>query len=248
MILDKNIKIIGKSLFLIKEKILVISDLHIGYEQIFLKNGFFVPKIIKEEIKKDIFYILKRVKPNKILILGDLKHDFSKINKKEKEEILEILYLLKQNCKEIILIKGNHDNALEYLIKKLKVIIKDFHIEKEYAFFHGDKIFKELFNKKIKFWIVGHNHPAITIKKYVKKEKYKCFLIGKYKSKKIIILPSFFPLVEGIDIFENEDLNLDFKINKENFNIYVVSNDNNLYDFGKLKNIKSIFSKSLYFE
>ena len=238
MKLNKNIEIINKGLFLIKEKILVIADLHIGFEQVFLENGIFIPKTNYEKMKKELETIFDKVgKINKIIILGDLKHKFGFISKQEWKESLAILEFMKKRCKEIILIKGNHDSALEYILKKEKITIKDYYIFKEFAFFHGHKIWSELYDKNIKIWIIGHKHPTIIIRKYAKQEKYKCFLVGKFKDKQIIILPSFFPLLEGSDI-TIEDTNLAFNPDLSNYEVYAIDDEGEIYYLKKLKNLK----------
>src|SRR3989338_4376527 len=93
----ENLKFIGKSLYLGKEKILVIADLHLGY---------------KEELEK-IFEKLKREKRKikEIVILGDLKHEFSRISRQEWQETLKLIEIL-QKKRKLILIKGNHDTIL----------------------------------------------------------------------------------------------------------------------------------------
>lgn len=94
---------------------------------------------------------------------------------------------------------------------------------------HGNKI-EEIMEKlggKIKIIIRAHWHPAISLIKDAKKEKYKCFLVGKYKDKKMVFVPSFLPIVEGTDVREREGLG--------NFNCYVVGDKT--YDFGKVKNL-----------
>ncbi len=104
---------------------------------------------------------------------------------------------------------------------------------------HGHKLgFKKVrfdFNyKKIKLFIVGHFHPAITLQKDGKKEKYKCFLLGKLKyfGGKIIIL--FFPLVEGCEILQKEKLEENY--NLKNFEVFVIGD--RVYDFGKVRHLK----------
>jgi hypothetical protein len=237
--LSSNIKLIGKSLYLIKEKILVIGDLHIGYEEQSRNFGLFVLKEQNEEIKKNLDEIFNKIKNiKKIIILGDLKHEFGKINRQEFKETDEILKMLQKKCKKIILVKGNHDIMSNFLLKNNKIEIADFYIEKEFAFFHGHKIYPGLYEKKIKYWIIGHKHPAVVIRKGGKQETYKCFLIGKYKDRNLIVLPSFFPLTEGSKINNNDNL-LGFKVDFNNFSVYVVA-ENEVLSFGKLKNIKKM--------
>ena len=116
----------------------------------------------------------------------------------------------------------------------------NYYIEENIAFIHGDIEIKRAFNKEIKTIIMGHLHPAITLRdsQNIKAEKYKCFLTGKYKSKEIIILPSFLPLVEGTSL--NEHLSDNHCIiptrNIKNFNVYIIGKEKT-YNFGLLKKI-----------
>ncbi|MBI2629103.1 hypothetical protein HYW74_03400 [Candidatus Pacearchaeota archaeon] len=144
-------------------------------------------------------------------------------------------YIKREN---IIVIKGNHEK-MENLADKHFV---DFYIQDDLAFIHGDEEIKQVFNKgkQIKTIVMGHLHPAITItdSQKIKSEKYKCFLVGTYKDKQIIILPSFLPIVEGTSI--NEYLSdSSCMIPKDilmSFRVYTIGENKN-YDFGKLKKL-----------
>ena len=85
--------------------------------------------------------------------------------------------------------------------------------------------------------IIGHEHPAILIREGVKSEIYKCFLKGEWRNKMLIVMPSFFSVFEGSDIRKEKLLSpyLNGKIIRDS-NVYVVGNE--IYDFGKLKNIR----------
>ena len=246
-------KFVDKAVFLEKEKILVITDLHLGYEQGLQEQGVFIPKTQYKKTLEDLNKIFNEINKNKsvnkktagnkenklgdksdfsfnnkkikeIIILGDLKHEFSGVSQQEWKEVLDLLGYLKTKTKKIILIKGNHDNYLVNVVKKQGVKLKDYYIKEvgkeKVCFIHGYKLFSECLDKSIKTIIMGHLHPSISIIKNVKKEIYKCFLVGKFKGKEIVILPSFFPLVEGADI-TIEDTNLAFKLDLKNFEVYV---------------------------
>lgn len=94
---------------------------------------------------------------------------------------------------DIILIRGNHDT---FTLSDYK--LNDFYIEEDIAFTHGEKDFLELYDKQIKTIVTSHVHPAVLIcdKINIKREKYKCFLVGKYKKKQFIIVPSFSVLLK----------------------------------------------------
>jgi uncharacterized protein len=102
---------------------------------------------------------------------------------------------------------------------------------------HGNRDFPEIHEKRVKVWVMGHAHPAVKLSDGVKAEKYKCFLEGRFKGKKIIILPSFFPLVEGSDPREiYTGLAWNFKIEK--FKVRAVGESLEVLDFGELRKIK----------
>ena len=97
---------------------------------------------------------------------------------------------------------------------------------------HGDKLIKT----DAKLIIIGHEHPAITLKEKSKSEKYKCFLKDKWQNKPLIVMPSFNPLLEGTNILTQKTLS-PFLENIDNFEVFAVG-ENETYNLGKIKNLK----------
>lgn len=235
----KEFIFISKTLFIPKRGILVIGDLHLGYDSMIKEQGISLPFDQLEETKKELEIIFKKIKAiytlKKIILLGDIKHHFQ-FQQNEISDLRDFLrflekYLPKEN---IILIKGNHDT---FTLKDYQ--LHNFYIEENLAFTHGEMAFPELFNNKnIKTIITSHIHPAVLIKDKIniKKEKYKCFLIGKYKRKQFIILPSFFSMTEGTEINEYSKGEKYSQIvpreKLKSFETYVVGRDS-VYYFGK---------------
>lgn len=298
-----KIKYIGKCLLLEEndERVLVVGDLHLGYEGSLRNSGVMIPvdlykQVIEdfEEIfeyldnfrdegivgdeklvnnKKNLFGVVSglgklldnKIKEgakdnigknnkgvneclvkkdgrllDKIILLGDVKHEFGSILKEEWEHIGKLLVYLKKKCRELIVIEGNHDKILFPILKNVNANGSDFFIWNCVGFMHGDKSFAEVGGRDIKYWVVGHGHPAVVISDGTKKEKYKCFLIGEYKlskgnKKMVIIVPSFFPLIEGTDAREFEmSFAWDFEL--LDFDVGVV-NGLEVLGFGKLRKI-----------
>lgn len=241
-----NYKLISKTIFFPKQGILAIGDLHLGYDSMLKNQGIRLNFDQLEETKKELEIIIKKIKAlstlRKIVLLGDIKHHFS-FEKTELFDLRNFLRFLEKFLpkEDIILIKGNHDT---FTLKDYKLY--NFYIseDKTLAFTHGDKTYSELFkDKSIKTIIISHIHPAILIKdkNNIKKEKFKCFLIGKYKSKEFIVVPSFFPLIEGSEVNELESSKCKFQTiipsqKLKSFDTYVVGK-NKIYSFGKLGNI-----------
>ena len=232
---------IGKCLFIedkeANERILVVGDIHIG--QSFNKSP--VDAIVNQSIFQDmmndfekLFSKLKRV--DEIVLLGDIKHGFSSLEQEERNDIVNLFEYLEKKASKVSVIKGNHDNFLLNVLSGRKIAVVNYYIKGKYCFLHGDNDFEEIYDSNIKYWIMGHMHPAIKLSDGKKIEKYKCFLSGKFKDKEIIILPSFAETNEGIDVREL-DRELPWKFNLGEFDVHIVSDDLKALEFGKLKKI-----------
>ncbi|MBM4241191.1 MAG: metallophosphoesterase, partial [Euryarchaeota archaeon] len=89
---------------------LIISDLHLGYEEALNAEGIMVPKFQYEKIIARLEDIFSATDPDTIIINGDLKHQFGRIGRQEWKEAISFIDFLREHVEKIILIKGNHDN------------------------------------------------------------------------------------------------------------------------------------------
>ena len=225
--------------------ILVIGDLHIGYDERF---GRSIGQVQLENILEKLEGIFKQIKDlgvrvKRVVLLGDVKHVFSGITDIEWRETLSLLDYIKVKSKgaKIIIIKGNHDNILEPIVKKRNINLRDYYfvsIEgKKYCFLHGDKMFEQCLDAD---WLLfGHWHPSITLSDNYKRERFKCFLKGKWKRKNVIIFPSFSDIKYGSDLNNLRDENDKFSFIKYKdiikFEVIIYNNDEKReYNFGKL--------------
>jgi putative SbcD/Mre11-related phosphoesterase len=228
---------VGKALWIKKQNVLVIADLHIGYEEELNSHGIFVPRLSFKEMKKEAEELIAKLKPRTIVINGDLKHEFGGISRQEWKETLEILDMLLKNCRKIVLIKGNHDDMLKPIAKKKGLDLREFYCvdNGRICIFHGEKIPLNSEVYKAKTLIIGHEHPSIILREGMKTEKYKCFLLGKWHGKKLIAMPSFFPFIEGLDIRNEVRISELLKQDISDFEVFIVGDK--IYKFGKLRDI-----------
>ncbi len=229
MEISKGIEIVDLGLYFKKEHILIFGDLHIGYEEQMHNKGIFVPKFQTKEIINKIKSIIAYTNPTTIIINGDLKHDFGKNSEQEWKDILKLIDFIKESCKELVFVKGNHDNFLKTIAVQKEITVVDEYQIKDTLIVHGDK----LVETKAKRIIIGHEHPAITLKDKGKLEKYKCFLRGKWQGKELIVLPSMNPLSYGSDVFSTRHFS-PFVKDKSNFEVFI-SNNGEVFNFGKIK-------------
>ena len=237
--ISKGINTIYLGLFFEKSKTLVISDLQIGMEEMYNKQGVMIPHTNFFEVKKKLKEIIEKTKPLRIIINGDLKHEFGIISDQEWRETLKILDLVAENNREVILVKGNHDTILGPIALRKEIkITESFVLENEKILFvHGHKEPTTEQLKGIELIVIGHEHPAVTITDGTKRETYKCFLKGKYKKKELIVLPSFNFVTTGSDITKERTLSPMIKNVKE-FEVYAVEKD--VFYMGKVGKIESI--------
>lgn len=234
MQITKEIEIIDLGLWIKKHKLLVLADFHMGFEEALNKQGILVPRFQFKDIIQRLEKIFTKIKPDIIVVNGDIKHEFGTISDQEWRETLKLIDFLAKHCKKLLLTKGNHDTILGPIAKKRNIEVVDNFIVDEIIVTHGHKIPKDI--AKYKTIIMGHEHPAVSIHERVRTEKFKCFIVGKYKRKRLIVQPSFNIVTEGTDVLREDILSPFLKQNLGNFDVYVVADK--VYNFGKLKNLK----------
>ncbi len=241
MEIAKGIEAVDLGVYIKKSKTLVLSDFHIGYEEDLNKKGILVPRMQFRDTIIRLEGILRKVKPNTIVVNGDIKHEFGKISEQEWRETLKLIGFLAKNCKKLILTKGNHDKILGPIAKKRSIDIVEYYIDDSILIIHGDKIPEDLLkkNKKLKTIIIAHEHPAVSIRDGPRSEKFKCFLKGKFRKKELIVQPSFNMITEGTNVTSEELLSPFLHQDIKNFRCYVVGDE--ILDFRKLKNLAPKF-------
>jgi len=193
------LKFTGTEGLIFFNKILVISDLHIGIEKELYKKGINIPSQVNYYINK-IKKIYEKYKIKYLIIDGDLKHNIPETSLQEISDIPYFINEISQYFKKIYIIKGNHDGDIEELINGINnvKILKALKI-KNVVFTHGN------LNTKLngKYYVIGHHHFAKSISTSIGESIYeKVFVIGYKDNKIIIILPAFSDLAGLWDVGE----------------------------------------------
>ncbi|MBN1385452.1 metallophosphoesterase [Candidatus Woesearchaeota archaeon] len=234
MEIQPGLELIDLGLLVKSRKTLIIGDLHIGYEEALNKQGILVPRFSFNQLLDRLQKIMKQADPKTVVINGDIKHEFGEISDQEWRDTLKIIDLITKSSK-LILIRGNHDKILGPIAKKRDVDVKDYMMIEDIYICHGHKIPEDSDFKKAEIIIIGHEHPAITLEDGARQEKFKCFLLGKFRRKNLIVLPSMNLFVEGTDILKEKLLSPFLSQRLGDFRVFVV--EDKVYDFGKVRNI-----------
>jgi len=240
-----GLELIDLALFIRPYQTLAIADVHLGYEEILREEGTLIPrghldhllarmKGIIEELNVTSRSPLKR-----LIINGDVCHPFDRLRAGGWRDLKDFLKRLGEVSEKIVLLEGNHDRGLRAALSWLgrgKVEVHSSYKLGEVLFLHGDREPKALPNG-IKTLVIGHEHPAVGLKDRVtgRVERYKCFLVGEYRGRRLIVQPSFNPWVEGSDLTRESCLSplLD-EGRLEGFEVYPVSDGGKVYRFGPL--------------
>ncbi|MEM2948248.1 MAG: metallophosphoesterase [Candidatus Anstonellales archaeon] len=157
---------------------LVVADTHFGIEEKYLKKR---EHSFSWGLAEKLCALAKKHKKKKIFILGDVKDSIPSTP----QFVADILRFI-SNDFEVWIAKGNHDGGLQKLkIKNLKIFPKGF-IYKNAAFFHGHAIPpKNFLHQPLIFMSHGH----------LEYNGEKVWLISEMGKKKVIVVPSFNPIV-----------------------------------------------------
>ncbi|MDD5178159.1 MAG: metallophosphoesterase [Candidatus Nanoarchaeia archaeon] len=229
MKIEKGIKIVDLSLYIEEQKTLVICDLHLGYEELLKKQGYLIPFNQYEDIVSRLKKILDKVEVKRIIINGDLKHEFGEISNSEWKQVMDLLELI--GDKEVILVRGNHDNILGPIAGKKNIKIVDKYDINDITITHGH-IIPGILNRVL---VIGHEHPCVSFPERPD-EKYKAFLKGKFEGSTLIVMPSFNFIFPGTDVTREKSLSPFLRKNVSDFEVFVV--ENKIYRFKNLDSLK----------
>jgi len=148
-----------------RERALVVGDLHLGIEGEFAAKGVSLPSQIPQT-KERIVKIIKKKKPSRLIMLGDVKHGVPIASLQEWRELPQFFEdLMKLLPVEIV--PGNHDGDIGGMVPRGVMIHRAGGIllgkRKPVGLIHGHAWpAPELM--KAELLVMGHNHPAVEFR------------------------------------------------------------------------------------
>lgn len=140
---------------------LVVADIHLGIEWDLYRSGISIPSRMKHGLERILGYIRQK-SPDRIILLGDLKHNVPQISWQERDEIPYFLESLAEHA-QIDIFPGNHDGGIESLIPRRQDIrihpVRGSIIE-GVAYFHGHT-WPDPSLLRAQYIVTAHNHPTV---------------------------------------------------------------------------------------
>ena len=205
-----------------QKKILILSDIHIGYYSSLRKNGSYLPTYDKILLEKAIQSLLTDYNGYHWIIAGDIKHNHStNLSHEEENELTNILHIISES-NELTLLPGNHDTGLDQLMTDLHINCRlvDSYTYDTITITHNQDLLDQ---QSDKHFIIGHVHPIISLE-HLKGSFIPIFAINN----NLIILPAFNYVAGGFNIkklyYKNEK--------RKNFTIYALGKQ--IYELGQV--------------
>jgi putative SbcD/Mre11-related phosphoesterase len=148
-----------------EERLLLATDFHLGIEYELAKMGINIP-YQTDRFLGELLALVREHRPDRLLLLGDIKHGVPITSFQEKREIPRFLAALQEEVEKIDLIRGNHDANIQNLVpeeieihpSKGLILGEEFKV----AALHGHAWpYPRLLEADL--IVMGHNHPAVQL-------------------------------------------------------------------------------------
>jgi hypothetical protein len=144
-------------------RVLVVADLHIGWEVALAQEGVYIPSQTPKIMDK-LFRLVRKVRPTQLVFLGDVKHTVAKVELEEWRDIPNLFETLEKNVSEIQVVPGNHDGNLEPLLPETVTLLPSSGVKiDDVGLFHGHAWpAPELL--ECRTLVMGHIHPTVAFR------------------------------------------------------------------------------------
>jgi putative SbcD/Mre11-related phosphoesterase len=212
---DVNIVVGTPFIYIRESETLVLSDLHLGFEEAASRGlsytlrgvsgyaAIFLPRIQLRRALSMLSLVLDELRVSRVVINGDLKHAFDRLLRQEREETIELVkFLREQGVGEILVVRGNHDNFIKPLLRRLDVeFVSGYSLvasSKRILFVHGHE---DVDLSEYDIVVIGHEHPALRCFDIY---KLPCFLrIPLGEGRYLVVMPATGPYHPGITVTPN---------------------------------------------
>ncbi|MGC8661444.1 MAG: metallophosphoesterase [Nitrososphaeria archaeon] len=179
--------------------LVAVSDLQLGEERVLAEESkIYVPEVQMKLVIEEITKLHELTGASRLLINGDFKHGFSGASRQEWLEVQRVYKESKAIYNDVIVVRGNHDNYLSSISALLGFNLNDEYFEAGYKFVHGHKL-NSL--DGVRTLIIGHEQPAIFLRKGFNSVKIPAILYGRTVSGiNFLCLPALSPISSGVEV------------------------------------------------
>ncbi|WP_393970882.1 metallophosphoesterase [Oxyplasma meridianum] len=221
----------------------VVSDLHLGFEEEMNLHGLFLPRFQLSHVEGLIDRIVERYEPETLIINGDFKQEFSRNLSQEWTDIIHFIDRYSHHLK-LRFVRGNHDNFLMTILNKRNLDLPEVIETDRYYIYHGDR---DRSLKKIT--ILGHEHPSLVLRDQIGGVfKIPAFVYNNESG--VIITPAMSFFSSGTDVAQSLLSDEHFtpalrNTDPDRYRVYGITDEFGLVDFGYIGDIRTDQKKGL---
>jgi len=175
------------------ENVLVVADLHLGCEAALESQGVSIPRVQTRKIELAIGRLLEDAAPSRVIVAGDLKHNFSRNLTQEWQDVTAFVRRL-SGLATLEVVKGNHDNFLGSILREHGIpLVREAHASgARIVHGHAGRLSGE-------FTVMGHIHPSVRLQDGIGGSvKDRCFLYS--EALDVLVLPALSIVSPGTDV------------------------------------------------
>jgi hypothetical protein len=183
----------GGAALLLDGDVMVVADLHLGYEAALEHEGVSLPRVQTGKVEEYLFGAIDELRPSRVVIAGDLKHNFSRNLTQEWQDVARFVRALAGRA-PLEVVKGNHDNYLGQILREHGIALRREAKYSRVRVVHGHE--GALTGGTT---VMGHIHPSIRLRDSVGASlKDPCFLYD--DARKVLVLPALSIVSPGTDV------------------------------------------------
>ncbi|HNX18202.1 MAG TPA: metallophosphoesterase [Methanoregula sp.] len=141
------------------ERLLIVADLHFGIEADLAAHGMHFRSHSTERLAR-LMQTIDATEPDRLILLGDIKHSIPTLTRQEWAEIPGILETIRRRI-PILVFPGNHDIGIGRFLREGELQPKEGAVIDGVAYLHGHTYPAP--NLKSTLIVTGHHHPQVNL-------------------------------------------------------------------------------------
>ena len=141
------------------ERLLIVADLHFGIEADLAAHGMHFKSHSTERLDR-LMKTIDATDPDRLILLGDVKHSIPSLTRQEWREIPGILDTIRHRI-PILVFPGNHDIGIERFLEKSEIRPKEGEVIDGVAYLHGHTYPAPDLGGHL--LVTGHHHPQVSL-------------------------------------------------------------------------------------
>jgi len=188
----------GGAALIVPERVLVVADLHLGCEAALEQAGLSLPRVQTAKVWDYVRGLVDSVSPSRLIVAGDLKHNFSRNLIQEWQDVSQFVRGLCEMV-PVEVVRGNHDNFLLSILRELGTpLVPETDVD-GVRVIHGHGGVRSDVPT-----IIGHIHPSVGLRDSVNAGvKDRCFLYNEHVE--MLVLPALSIVAGGLDVIRQPD-------------------------------------------